>query len=183
MQSYAGILNFLGQIFGLLVFILASISTLLIYSLLMNSTESKVFDSGVMRMLGLNKRGFVCMVFTQAIAFVIPSILIGYVCACPTIYLIEKNVFNMAKENLVFFPSAVATLLAVTIGAIIPLMSSLIPIRRALSVTLLESLNTARSTLSGTVIKIETKAGKAASYVLFGSLSVAIGLIIYICLP
>jgi len=82
MQSYAGILNFLSQIFGLLIFILASISTLLIYSLLMNSTESKVFDSGVMRMLGLNKQGFVCMVFTQAVAFVIPSIVIGYVCAC-----------------------------------------------------------------------------------------------------
>ena len=54
MSKYSGAIGFLNQILGLLVFVLASISTLLIYSLLMNSTETKIFDTGVMRMLGLN---------------------------------------------------------------------------------------------------------------------------------
>ena len=54
MSKYSRAIGFLNQILGLLVFVLASISTLLIYSLLMNSTETKMFDTGVMRMLGLN---------------------------------------------------------------------------------------------------------------------------------
>ena len=98
MSGYSGPIGFLNQMFGLLVFILASISTLLIYSLLMNNTETKIFDTGVMRMVGLNQKGFICMVFTQALAFVLPSILAGFVCACPAIYLLEKNVFNATKE-------------------------------------------------------------------------------------
>ena len=63
------------------------------------------------------------------------------------------------------------------------MISALIPIQSALSVTLVESLNTARSSMSGTVVQIQTKALRSTPFVLFGLLSVAIGLVIYICLP
>ena len=94
------------------------------------------------------------MILTQALAFVIPSILAGYICACPTIYLIERNVFNATQEDSTFFPAITATLFAVAIGLVIPMISALIPIRSALMVTLVESLNTARSSVSGTVVHI-----------------------------
>ena len=37
---------------------------LLIYSLLMITTETKTFDTGVMRLLGLTSKGFVGMILT-----------------------------------------------------------------------------------------------------------------------
>lgn len=38
------------------------ISILLIYSLLMVNVETKSFDIGVMRMVGLNKKGLIVMI-------------------------------------------------------------------------------------------------------------------------
>lgn len=45
---------FLGLIFDLVVVLFIALSVLLIYSLLVISVESKTFEFGVMRMVGLN---------------------------------------------------------------------------------------------------------------------------------
>ena len=71
-----------------MIILFVVISILLIYSLLMITTETKTFDIGIMRLIGLSSSGFVAMIFTQAIMFVIPSIICAYVCAFPTLYLI-----------------------------------------------------------------------------------------------
>ena len=52
-----------------------------------------------------------------------------------------------------------------------------------MSKSLGEALNTARSTLKGTVVVIETKAGRTLPYVVFGLLTVTAGTTIYILLP
>lgn len=65
----------------------------------------------------------------------------------------------------------------------IPAFSAIIPIQRALAKTLSESLNTARSTLSGTIVVIESKAVKVVPFVLFGLLCVLFGVTVYIILP
>ena len=68
-------------------------------------------------------------------------------------------------------------------GLLIPLLSSIIPIQRALAKTLSESLNTARSTLSGTIIIIEDKNVKVLPFIVFGLLCVTFGVTIYVILP
>jgi ABC-type lipoprotein release transport system permease subunit len=45
----------LGLIFGIIVFLFIVIAILLIYSLLMISVETKTFENGVLRMIGLSK--------------------------------------------------------------------------------------------------------------------------------
>jgi ABC-type lipoprotein release transport system permease subunit len=45
----------LGCIFNVVLILMIAISTLLIYSLLMVSVETKTFDNGVLRMVGLSK--------------------------------------------------------------------------------------------------------------------------------
>lgn len=53
---------FLGLIFDIIILLFVIISILLIYSLLMISVESKSFEIGVMRMIGLSKSGLVTMI-------------------------------------------------------------------------------------------------------------------------
>ena len=90
-----------------------------------------------MRVLGLKKRSFVCLIYTQALAFVIPSLISGYICACPALYLIEAYVFNVSKENIAFIPDFWATIEAIAVGLIIPMLSASIPTIKALSVDLI----------------------------------------------
>jgi ABC-type antimicrobial peptide transport system permease subunit len=54
---------FLGLIFDIIILLFVSISVLLIYSLLMISIETKTFEFGVIRMLGVSKNGLILMVF------------------------------------------------------------------------------------------------------------------------
>lgn len=134
---------FIGLIFDVLLLIFVVVSCLLIYSLLLISVETKAFEIGVMRLVGLTKRGFIGMILTQAALFVIPSVILGFVVALPCIYLIYSVLF---KSNFGFMPSVIpdwgATTQALAIGILIPILSSIIPIKRALSKNLSDALNT-----------------------------------------
>jgi len=134
---------FLGLIFNILLLIFVVVSCLLIYSLLLISVETKTFEIGVMRLTGLTKGGFIGMIMTQAAMFVLPSVILGFLLALPCIYGIYKILFS---DDLGFMPSVApdgyATIQALIIGIIIPMLSSIIPIKRALSKNLTDSLNT-----------------------------------------
>lgn len=64
MQSYSYAVLFIGLIFDILLLIFIVVSCLLIYSLLLISVETKTFETGVMRLVGLTKRGFIGMIIT-----------------------------------------------------------------------------------------------------------------------
>jgi hypothetical protein len=55
---------FIGLIFDIILILFIVVSILLIYSLLMISVETKTFEFGVMRMVGLSERGFITMILT-----------------------------------------------------------------------------------------------------------------------
>lgn len=71
--------TFLQLVFNLVMLLLFLISVLLIYSLLMLSMESKSFELGVMRMVGLSKINVMLLIVMQSIMFVIPSIICGFI--------------------------------------------------------------------------------------------------------
>ena len=64
MQIYNFAILFIGLVFSIVIILFIVISILLIYSLLMITTETKTFDVGIMRLVGLSSSGFVAMVFT-----------------------------------------------------------------------------------------------------------------------
>ena len=112
MQVFSFAILFLGLIFDILLILFMMISILLIYSLLMITTETKTFDTGIMRLLGLSSYGFVAMIMTQAIMFVIPSIICAYIASYPVLYIIFKKIFKNdgGEEGISFVPGAVATI-------------------------------------------------------------------------
>lgn len=130
MQVYSYALLFLGLVFNILLIIFVIISVLLIYSLLMIRMEKKTFDTGIMRLIGLTSGGFVAMILTQAVMFVIPSIISAYACAYPLLWLINTKLLSneLSDGNVSFVPGAVATVEAIGIGLLIPSLSAIIPI-------------------------------------------------------
>lgn len=74
---------FLGLIFDLIVMLLVIISVLLIYSLLLQNIETKSFEIGVQRMVGLSKTGLIFMVFVQSGLFVLPAVFMGFTLSIP----------------------------------------------------------------------------------------------------
>jgi len=104
------------------------ISVLLIYSLLMLSMESKSFELGVMRMVGLNKINVMLLIVLQSIMFVIPSIVSGFLVSFG--FLQVAKVYAESELNMDFdaIPSIGSILQALFLSTLIPLCSSIIPI-------------------------------------------------------
>ena len=87
-------LLFISLIFSILIIIFIIIAVMLIYSLLLISVETKTFETGVMRMVGLSKLGFVVMILTQAGFFVLPSVMAGFIFASPCIWMTYSFLFT-----------------------------------------------------------------------------------------
>lgn len=62
MQNYSAAVLFMGLIFDIIILLFVIIAILLIHSLLMISVETKTFEIGVLRMIGLSKSGIISMV-------------------------------------------------------------------------------------------------------------------------
>ena len=86
LKDYENALLVLGLVFNIIMILFIIISILLIFSLLMNSVEQKSFENGIMRLVGLSKYEYVAMIVTQAVMFVIPSIVAGYLLSIPLLW-------------------------------------------------------------------------------------------------
>ena len=92
MQGFQYAVLLIGLVFNILIIMFVIISVLLIYSLLLITTETKTFEFGVMRLVGLSKTGFVTMIMLQAVFFVIPSLIFAYICSVPGLYFIYAKI-------------------------------------------------------------------------------------------
>ena len=130
MTLYNFAILFLGLVFDIVLVLFIVISVLLIYSLLMITTETKTFDIGIMRLVGLSSSGFIGMISTQAVIFVIPSIVAAYASSYPLLYYIYLKIFkhDLSKGGVSIVPSVSATAEAMAVGLLIPAFSAIIPI-------------------------------------------------------
>ena len=79
---------FIGLIFDVIIILFVIVAILLIYSLLLISVETKTFEIGIMRLVGLSKSSFVGMIFTQSFLFVLPSVICGFLLYAPVMILV-----------------------------------------------------------------------------------------------
>ena len=176
---------FLGLIFDIIILMFILLSILLIYSLLIISVESKTFEFGILRMVGLSKSGIIYMILIQSFMFVVPSVLTGFLVAYPSLYYINKGLFSDDMGiDITPHPSAFAITQSLVVGLIIPFISSIIPIQNALSKNLNDSLDLQRSKASGMYVDIlDQSKANMTSYVIFGVIGCAYGISIYYLLP
>ena len=129
------------------------------------------------------------MIITYVFFFAIPAILIAYACSYPCLYLIFNKLVSSDDElvyhgGISYVPGVTATVAAFSIGLLVPLLSIIIPIANALSKSLSDAMNTARTRLSDTFYISENSYQTNTSQPLvFGALFVIYGIMIYIILP
>lgn len=151
----------------------------------MISVETKAFEFGVMRMVGVSKTGLINMILIQSVMFVLPSVVFGFILSFPSLAIVYKQLFSsdMGVESKPL-PSNFAVCQALAVGLIIPLLSSIIPIQSALSKNLNDSLDTQRSKTQSMYVEIlDSEKQNISTYIVFGTIAVAYGLSIYYFLP
>jgi ABC-type antimicrobial peptide transport system permease subunit len=94
METFGQAVMFLGLIFNIIILLFAILSILLIYSLLSISVETKTFEFGVMRMIGLSKTGIINMIVLQGFMFVLPSLIVGFIVSVPCLNVLNKIIFG-----------------------------------------------------------------------------------------
>ena len=95
----------------------------------MITIETKTFDTGVMRMVGLSSKSFIALIFTQAIMFVLPSIIFALIAVVPSLWLIyDKIEKTKLPWTTALLPGWGPVAQGLAIGILIPTLSAIIPI-------------------------------------------------------
>jgi len=178
-------LVFIGIIFSVVSLLFIIISVLLIYSLLMITVEEKSFEIGIYRMVGLNKVGLITMVLLKAFFFVLPAIITSFVLSVVMLFVIYRQLFDSAMgTDLVPIPTGRAIGYALGVGILIPIASSLYPLRVVLSKNLTDALDYAHSKTKAVLVKIvHAKNFDKKPYIIFGLVTVLYGISVYYFLP
>eukprot|EP00756_Hemistasia_phaeocysticola_P014897 Hpha_TRINITY_DN15370_c3_g4::TRINITY_DN15370_c3_g4_i1::g.87410::m.87410 len=176
---------FLGLLISLVILVLTALSILLIYSLLMINVETRTFELGVLRMVGMKRAELVQLVLTQAFFYALPAWIFGLI--------IGQVIWGMIKQMLQqtltmelqsqLDPAAVG--MATLLGMAIPLLSSVAPIQSALGLNLQDALDTRHSKVKAVEYSFERAEGTTftlAPVVLGTALSV-FGFLIYYLFP
>ena len=139
---------FLGLINNIIITALSGLLVLLIYSLLIVSVETRAFDLGVARMVGMTRRGVVQMLLVQTLVQSIPGWVIGLFAADLAAGALLKELAAITKAQLPLHLQPAAIAQASVMGLIVPLVAAILPIRRALGLSLSEALDVSRSRVS-----------------------------------
>ena len=185
MQTSSYGVLFIGLIFDILLIIFVIVACLLIYSLLQISVDTKTFEFGVLRLIGLSKTGFISVILTQACYFVVPSVILGFSLSIPAMYFIYSVLFTEEMGiTPKLTPEGWAIIRALFIGIIIPFLSAILPIKGALKKELTEALRPVKSSNAGIEIEfINNKSKNRTPLILIGAITVIFGASIYYLLP
>ena len=184
LNNYRFVGVFLGILLNMILFILFMLSVILIYSLLMVSVETKTFELGVIRVLGLKKLGLVLLIFSQSLLFIIPAIVFGILLSFGANYLISGMFEESIGVGFDIAPTGGAILLAVSLGFLMPIVAGLEPLLTVFYSDLSEALDVSHSKSKAVAIHIDTSDKTVKmSLIVFGVITVGFGISVYILLP
>lgn len=136
---------FLGLTLNVVTVVLLVLAILLIYSLMMTSVETRTFELGVLRMVGMTRRGIVELLILQGFAYSIPAWAVGLSLA-QGLSVIVMNLFEQQTDipiDPLLTPDSIW--IATVLGLVIPIISAILPIRTALTSNLHDALDTSRN--------------------------------------
>jgi ABC-type antimicrobial peptide transport system permease subunit len=176
---------YLGLILSVVLTILFILATMLIYSLLMISIETRTFELGVHRMVGMTRCGLVQMLLTQAISFALPAWIAGLLLAQFVVNSILTTLETSVEAPIDKSLAPTAVVVSTILGLLIPVISSLLPIRNALQQNLQDSLDTRHSKTMAVQISIERSEDTSISpaWVVLGAGMFSFGFLIYYLVP
>lgn len=175
----------LGVILNVVILVLLFLSMLLIYSLLMINVDTRTFEMAVFRMLGQRRSGVVWLLLFQAMAYAVPAWVLGLVAAQIGGWALAIFFGDYTKIEVPELLTPTAIGVATLLGVLSPVLSSLLPIRAALSRSLTSSLDVRRQAAPAVRITIERSESGAISVPLLcaGVLLGGFGFGIYYVMP
>lgn len=133
--------SFLDNVFGSSVILLIMLSILLIYSLMVSNVDEKTFEFGMLRALGFNKTHMLSLLFIQALVFAFLGMFLAFLFSFILNAMICYIIYDYSLLAASYIPSEMSLILGFSIGLIMPIISNVFPILRALSKTLRDSLD------------------------------------------
>lgn len=143
-QAVQGVLivkSFLDNIFTSAVFILIMLSVLLIYSLMLSNIDEKTYEFGMLRALGFQSDHLLLLLLIQGLIYAVPAMAFGFVFSFLVNGFVGFLVFDWAAEFTTYQLHYTAIIIGFLLGILMPLLSNILPIVRALSKTLRDSLD------------------------------------------
>jgi predicted lysophospholipase L1 biosynthesis ABC-type transport system permease subunit len=134
---------------------MALLGVILIYSLLMGKVEEKTYEYGMLRALGLTNSSLIFIIVNQALFFAIPGIIVGLIISWGLgigVDYVLKVIATLPPPILMLHYLAI--IIPIALGLLVPLVANIIPIRRALSRTLRDSLDVTHQVQNETTVKM-----------------------------
>lgn len=176
---------FLDQVFGTVVFILGLLGSLVIFALVLGNVEEKTYEYGMLRALGLRQRTLIKLLGVSSASFSGPGIVLGLIGASVlhaglllTFYLLTNTVLSPTL-------SAGGWLIGILLGIAMPSVANVVPIRRALTSTLRDSLDLYHQTINQVTVTLRRLAdvGISATESTIALVLVLVGFTTFYVLP
>ena len=145
---------FLDNIFNAVIALIVFLGALLVFSLLLNDVETKTYEYGMLRALGMRKSNLLQILLTKAFLFSVLGVGTGLFVAFLVSIPITDLITGFADVSPDYRMSATAAIVATVVGIVMPLAANTVPIMRALSKTLRDSLDVYHHVVSEVTVTV-----------------------------
>lgn len=176
---------FLTQIFTVTIVMLALLGAVVIYSLILGDVEQRTYEMGMLRALGMKHVTLGQLLAMQTAVLAIPGILLGYLIASLINLGIVAVVHWYAALDVSYALAPSAWIAATLIGSLVPAISVIIPIRRALSTVLRDALDLSHQVISDVTVRMYklSEMGLSPAQLAFAIMLVLVGFTTFYLLP
>ncbi len=145
---------FLDNVFGSVIVFIIFLSALLIYSLLLNDVEAKTYEYGMLRALGMQKANLIQLLLSKSFVFSALGIGTGFLAAYLVGIPITNIIADFAAVRRDYALTVIPIMAGFWLGLVMPLLANVVPISRALSKTLRDSLDVYHHVVSDVFVRV-----------------------------
>ena len=152
---------------------------------MLSDVEEKTFEFGMLRALGFNTRNIMITIIMQSFTFSVPGLLSGLLAAAILNLIARKILYLIVQNESTYNLSSGSLWIGITLGLVLPLLSNIIPIQRALGKNLRASLDQYRRSLSDMAVQIKSlqKYGLSLNQFFMGLGLLILGILTYYVAP
>lgn len=132
---------FFQLIMDVILLVLVILSIMLLYSLLVISVDTRTFEMGILRMIGMKRSDLIKLLINQSLSYSVPSWLLGIILAEIGVVFLLVKFSDLVGYELVPIISLNGFLNATAVGLLIPLIASVLPIKNALNTNLHDAID------------------------------------------
>lgn len=169
-----------------IIIFLSILSSMLMYSLVLQDVNSKTYEYGMLRALGFKKVDLIEVISLKSSIFSAVGLFLGMIVAVIINIALREVLFIDASNALQYELTTASIVIGVFFGILTPLAANILPIKESLSKNLRNALDLTRSDASDTIgIKIERleSVGVNPNQLGMGVLLIVIGILTYYGVP